>query len=259
MRERRTRKVRRSFVRRSRTVVACLTFVKWGIRIPPRRVGNGERYSVPYIIGLTGNIGTGKTTVLQMLARLGADVIDADALAHQVIAQGTPGWQAVIDAFGPDILQPDGEIDRARLGQIVFRDPAALKRLEAIVHPAVGVEIERRIRESRAPVVVIEAIKLIEAGMHTRGDALWVVTAEPEQQVQRLVAQRELSEAEARQRMAAQPPASAKVALADTVIDNSGTPEETWAQVQRAWDQIMARIQVGEMDGDSAKFHRAAP
>lgn len=195
----------------------------------------------PYIIGLTGNIGTGKTTVLRMLAQLGADVIDADALAHQVITRGTPAWQAVVDAFGADILRPDGEIDRARLGQIVFGDPAALKRLEAIVHPAVSAEIDRRIRESQAPVVVIEAIKLIEAGMHTRGDALWVVTAEPEQQVQRLVAQRGLSEAEVRQRMSAQAPASAKVALADVVIDNSGTPEETWAQVKRAWDQIVAR------------------
>jgi len=185
-----------------------------------------------------------------MLARLGADVIDADALARQVIARDTPGWQAVIEAFGPEILQTEGEIDRARLGQIVFGDPVALKRLEAIIHPAVGTEIERRIRESRAPVVVIEAIKLIETGMHTQGNALWVVTAEPEQQIGRLVRQRGLSEAEARQRMAAQPPASAKVALADVVIDNSGTIEETWVQVKTAWDQIMAQIQAGEKDGD---------
>lgn len=187
------------------------------------------------VIGLTGNIGTGKSTVRQMLADLGAVVIDADQLAHEVIAPGTPGWQRVVDAFGPEIVAADGTIDRARLAAIVFSDPAALARLEAIIHPLVIQETDRRIRAIGHGVVVIEAIKLIESGMHRDCDALWVVIARPEQQVERLMRQRGMSAAEVRRRMAAQPPQSEKAALADVVIDNSGTLEETRAQVEAAW------------------------
>lgn len=193
------------------------------------------------VIGLTGNIGTGKSTVRQMLAELGAAVIDADQLAHEVIVPGTLGWQQVVDAFGPEVVAADGTIDRARLAAIVFSDPMALARLEAIIHPLVIQETDRRIRAIGRGVVVIEAIKLVESGMHRDCDALWVVTARPEQQLERLMHQRGMSAAEVQRRMAAQPPQSEKVALADVVIDNSGTLEETRAQVEAAWRALQAR------------------
>ena len=194
-----------------------------------------------YVIGVTGNIGTGKSTVARMMAELGAHIIDADHVAHELMAPGTAIWQAVVEEFGPDVLgeggqgQSDSVIDRTKLGDIVFADPQALARLEAILHPAVIQEVNRRIHAADARVVVVEAIKLIEAGMHRGYDALWVVTCRPEQQVARLVAQRGTSEEEVRQRMAAQSPQTEKVAWADVVIDNSGSLAETKAQVERAW------------------------
>lgn len=131
----------------------------------------------PIRIGLTGNIATGKSEVGRMLAGFGACVIDADRVAHEVMEPGGPAYGPVVEAFGAGILADDGRIDRARLGAIVFRDPAALASLEAAVHPAAIAEIDRRIAAAAEPAVVIEAIKLIEAGMHRNYDALWVVTA----------------------------------------------------------------------------------
>ncbi len=190
------------------------------------------------VIGLTGNIGTGKSTVMSMLAALGATVIDADRVAHEVIAPGTPGWSQVVAAFGRGVVAADGAIDRARLGAIVFSDPAALARLEAITHPAIAIAIDQRLRAIERGVVVLEAIKLIESGLYRNCDALWVVTCRPEQQLERLMRDRRMSEAEARQRIAAQPPQSEKIALAVVVIDNSGSVEETRAQVEAAWKAI---------------------
>jgi dephospho-CoA kinase len=126
------------------------------------------------LIGLTGNIATGKSQVAQMLAELGARVIDADKVAHEVMQPTGPAYNAVVQAFGRGILAADGSIDRARLGAIVFRDPAALRQLETLVHPATAAEVDRRIAQAVEPVVVVEAIKLIEAGMHRRYHALWV-------------------------------------------------------------------------------------
>jgi len=193
----------------------------------------------PYVIGLTGNIATGKSLVGRMLAERGAEHIDADRLAHQVMARGTEAWVQIVRAFGPHILQSDGEIDRARLGEIVFGDPDALARLERIVHPPVIARTEELIRHSTAPVVVVEAIKLIESGMVARlCDALWVVVAPRAVQIERLMAQRGLSYEEAVARVDAQPPQSAKVIEADVVIDNGGSIEDTRRQVARAWDVI---------------------
>ena len=192
-----------------------------------------------YIIGLTGNIATGKSIASEMLECLGAKAIDADALAHNVMEKGTPVWQAVVQEFGQGILGHDGSIDRKKLGSIVFADEAALRRLEAIVHPAVIARAEELIESSQEPVVVIEAIKLIEAGMDRICDALWVVTCSREQQLARLVEQRGLTEEEARQRIEAQPPQEAKLALADVVIDNNSSLGETWRQVKREWDKIL--------------------
>ena len=130
------------------------------------------------MIGLTGNIATGKSLVGHMLAERGAEHIDADRLAHQVVARGTDAWEQIVREFGREILRPDGEIDRARLGAIVFSDAAALARLEGFVHPPVIALTGERIERSTASIVVVEAIKLIESGMVVRlCDALWVVIA----------------------------------------------------------------------------------
>lgn len=195
---------------------------------------------MPYIIGLTGNIATGKSTVARMLRDLGATVIDADQVAHEVMRAGTPVHQAVVAAFGPQVLRADGEIDRARLGAMVFSDPQRLARLEALVHPAVLEEVARRIAAAPTPIVVIEAIKLIESGMTV--DTLWVTTCPFEEQVRRLTAERGLSREEAERRVRAQPPQDAKIARADVVISTDGSLEETRARVVAAWQALSERI-----------------
>jgi len=193
-----------------------------------------------YLIGLTGNIATGKSLVARMLGSLGAHVIDADALVHQLQRRGTPVWASIVGEFSEGILCADGEIDRAKLGALVFSDSEALRRLESIVHPAVGAEIERQLANLEPPgqVVVIEAIKLIEAGLHKRCDTLWVVTSRPEVQLKRLMRTRGLSEVDAQVRIAAQPPQSEKAALADVVIENDTTVSDLRAQVERQWGRV---------------------
>lgn len=192
-----------------------------------------------YTIGLTGNIGCGKSTVLCMLEALGGRIIDADKLAHQVMEPGSDVWYAIVEAFGQAIVAPDGRIDRPALGRIVFSDPQALRRLEALVHPAVDAEIHAQIEAATEPVVVIEAIKLVEAGLHRDLDALWIVTCSREQQFERLIRQRGMSYEAARQRIEAQAPIEDKLALASVVIDNSGTLDDTWRQVLAAWEGIL--------------------
>jgi dephospho-CoA kinase len=191
-----------------------------------------------YLIGLTGNIATGKSTVAHMLVDLGAERIDADALVHDLQRKGTPTYERIVAEFGPGILREDGEIDRKALGAIVFGNPARLRALEAIVHPAVSDESQRRMSEAKADVVVYEAIKLIEAGRHTMCDAIWVVTAPRDAQIARLMRDRGLSEAEARQRVEAQPPPEEKLKYATVVIDNGGSLDDTREQVAKAYAAI---------------------
>jgi dephospho-CoA kinase len=193
------------------------------------------------LIGLTGNIGTGKSAVAQMLAELGAEAIDADQVTREVMRAGTPAHAAIVEAFGPGVLAAGGEIDRQRLGEIVFADPAALAQLETIVHPATIEAVNRRIAASAACVVVVEAIKLIEAGMADGCDSVWVTACRPEQQVERVMAARGLTRAEVEQRVQAQPPQEEKTALADVVIDTSGTLARTQEQVQEAWKRLIAQ------------------
>jgi dephospho-CoA kinase len=190
-----------------------------------------------YIIGLTGNIATGKSVVRKMLEHLGAYGIDADALAHRAIAQGAPGYQRVVELFGKWILQPDGQIDRARLGRIVFADPEALEQLESIVHPLVRKAVDLLVRRSRHKVIVIEAIKLLEGELRPASDSIWVSYAPEEIQLERLVRKRGLSAEVARQRIRVQPPQEEKLAAADVVILNDGAFEDTWRQVQSAWEK----------------------
>jgi dephospho-CoA kinase len=218
-----------------------------------------------YLIGLTGNIACGKSTVLAILQERGAQVIDADRVTHELQQPGEPVYDEILAAFGPGILvAPSGPIDRRALGALVFSDPAALRRLEQIVHPAVHMRItewlDKVARQADPPkgqqqigtnvtlppahgvtptrVAVIDAIKLLEAGWKPFCDAIWVVTCTPEQQTERLLATRGMSAAEARSRIAAQPPQAEKIAQADVVIDNSGPLEETIRQVEAAWRSI---------------------
>lgn len=198
----------------------------------------GMTSASPLLIGLTGNIATGKSTVARMLAELGATVIDADRVAHEVMRAGTPVHAAVVAAFGPGIVGARGEIDRTRLGARAFSDPEALARLERIVHPAVVQEVARRIAAAPTRVVVVEAIKLIEAGMAEGCDSLWVTTCPPEEQVRRLMADRGLSREEAELRVRAQPPQEEKIARADVVIDTGSDLGRTRTQVEAAWRRL---------------------
>ncbi len=191
-----------------------------------------------YVIGLTGNIATGKSVVRRMLEHLGAYGIDADALGHRAIAQGAPGYRQVINAFGNWIVGADGQIDRARLARVVFSDPEALAHLESIIHPLVAQAVDLLVRRSKQEVIVLEAIKLIESGLRAKADTLWVTYASPEVQLARLVQKRHMSEAAARQRIAAQPDQKLKMEQADVIIRNEGSFEDTWRQVLDAWQRL---------------------
>jgi dephospho-CoA kinase len=156
---------------------------------------------------------------------------------------GSPVHAQMVDTFGPHILAPNGEIDREQLGKIVFADPEALAKLEAIVHPATLKVIDERIASLSAPVIVVEAIKLIETGFADTCDSIWVTVCRPQQQIQRLVTRRGLSRAEANQRVQAQPSQQEKIARADVVIDNTGSLAQTRAQVEKAWRQVISRLE----------------
>jgi len=191
-----------------------------------------------YIIGLTGNIATGKSVVRRMLEHLGAYTIDADTLSHRAIAKGAPGYQHVVDAFGKFILDAGGEIDRTKLGRLVFSDPDALKDLEAIVHPLVEHAVDLMVKRASQRVIVIEAIKLLEGGLVNACDIVWTTDAPELIQKSRLMQKRGMNEEEAMQRIQAQPPQEKKTAAANVVIQNAGSFEDTWKQVVDAWKVI---------------------
>jgi dephospho-CoA kinase len=198
-----------------------------------------------YIIGLTGNIATGKSTVLRYLAQKGAYVLDADKLTHESMQKGTHTYWAIVDAFSDAILQADGAIDRLKLGQLVFSDPAKLAQLEALVHPAVFDLARRELAGLEADVVVLEAIKLLEAGrLVTMCDEVWVVIANPATQLRRLRETRNMSEAEAQRRMAAQSSQEEKMKRADLIIDNNGTAAELYTQLDQAWASVLQKATV---------------
>ncbi len=195
------------------------------------------------VIGLTGGIGSGKSTVAAMLAELGAHVVDADRIGHEVYRPGTDGFTRVVEAFGRGVVAPDGTIDRRALGAIVFADRAALARLNALVHPLIGEEIRRRIGEVLAAddgrPVVIEAAIMIEAGWRFF-DAVWLVTVAPETAIARVMAARGLTRAEVERRLAAQMPEAERRQHAQLILDNNGTPADLRRQVEAAWREVSA-------------------
>ena len=198
-----------------------------------------------FVIGLTGNIATGKSVVRKMLEHLGAYGIDADALGHRAIARDAPGYKSVVDTFGKWILAPDGQIDRAKLARVVFSDPEALTQLEAIVHPLVRQAVDLLIRRSSQKVIVVEAIKLLEGPLRQACDTVWVTYASKSTQISRLTSKRGLSVAAAHQRMNSQPPQSEKVNAANIVIQNEGSFEDTWLQVTKAWKEQFPTFESG--------------
>jgi dephospho-CoA kinase len=193
----------------------------------------------PVVIGLTGGIGSGKSAALKVLVKLGAEGVDADRVAHEVMARGGPAYQPILSAFGREIMAANGQIDRPALARRVFADGEALRRLEAITHPAVAKVVRARVAASQAPVVVIEAIKLLEAGLsRALCDKVWVTVARPEQQMARLIAGRGMSPTEVERRVAAQMPAAEMIGQADRVLDTDGTLAETGLQVFKAWADL---------------------
>jgi len=195
------------------------------------------------LVGLTGGIGSGKSTVARLLEKRGAVVFDADLLAREAVEPGTPGHAAVIERFGADVLAPGGELDREALASIVFADPAARRDLEQIVHP----EVRRLFAEGSEAyrdtdrVVVFSAPLLVETGMHTAFEILVVVSATVATQIERLMRQRGMSEPSIRARIDAQAPLEDKAAVADFLVDNEGSLDELESQVERLWNDLSAR------------------
>lgn len=197
------------------------------------------------IIGLTGGIASGKSTVARLFAELGAPIVDADVLARRVVEPGQPAYEDIVREFGPEVLAADGTIDRKKLGERVFGDEEARRKLNRFTHARIAALSQAEIARhaaAGAPVVIYEAALLVENRIHEGLDGLIVVSAPPEAQLRRLVLRDGLEEEAARQRLAAQLPLEARLAVATWVIDNSGAPKDTARQVRELW----ARLQGGE-------------
>ncbi|BFV59910.1 dephospho-CoA kinase [Kitasatospora sp. CMC57] len=195
-------------------------------------------------IGLTGGIGAGKSEVSRQLAALGAVIVDSDLIAREVVAPGTDGLRAVVAEFGPSVLRADGSLDRPALGALVFADPERLAALNAIVHPLVrsrSAELEAAAGDR--DVVVHDVPLLVENGLAPLYEQVVVVDADDETRIDRLVRLRGMTEAEARARMAAQADRETRLAVADLVIDNSGSLDELVPRVQELWETLQKRVQ----------------
>jgi dephospho-CoA kinase len=193
-------------------------------------------------VGLTGGIACGKTVVRRLLADRGALTIDADAIVHQLMRTGTDLTRRIADAFGPDVLSPDGAVDRSKLGRLVFSDPAERSKLNALVHPEVIREEKRLLREAESKgveVAVVDAALMIEAGTYRDYDRLLVVHCPRAVQLDRLVARDGLSREEAARRVDAQMPVQEKKPYADFLIDTSGSLADTERQVQAVWERLL--------------------
>jgi dephospho-CoA kinase len=193
------------------------------------------------VIGLTGGIGSGKSTVAEILAGLGARVIDADKVAHEVFNPGTEGLREVVNTFGESVLSPEGEIDRKKLGEIVFNDSEALTTLNEIIHPRAYELVKSRLNEYReqgAEAVVLEVILLVEAGWDHLADTIWVTVASSDTVVKRLQQTRGLSEEEILSRINSQTSNEQRIMNADVVIENDGDLESLKTQVLENWKKL---------------------
>jgi dephospho-CoA kinase len=220
-------------------------------------VATGARRAWPFFrVGLTGGIASGKSTVARRLGELGCRLIEADVLAREVVAPGEPAWRAIVEAFGSEVVHPDGQLDRKRLGALVFADPARRKRLEAITHPAILARrqamLDRWAADGFDELVVLDIPLLIELGMAAEVDRVVVVYVEPETQLTRLMARDGFDAAEARRRIASQMPLAEKVRHAHYVIDSSGRPEETAAQVRAIHAALLAECRARRTTGGLA-------
>jgi len=200
-----------------------------------------KKWSDKFVIGLTGNIGTGKSVVRRMLEHLGAFGIDADLIGHQAIEPGCAGYHQVVDDFGVDILTDGAEIDRKKLGEIVFSSPEKLEDLEKIIHPLVIEKINQLIQNSFSPVVVIEAIKLLEANIAHSCDSIWVTWISEEQQINRLIQSRRMTYKDAQNRVSVQSPQIDKLRKADLIIRTGDSFEDTWNQVVAGWKNLLPK------------------
>jgi dephospho-CoA kinase len=195
------------------------------------------------LVGLTGGIGSGKSTVARLLERLGASVIDADQLARDAVAKGTPGFEAVVRAFGEEIVGPDGDLDRRALAAIIFADPERKSVLESIVHPEVARRFGEQVDELRGTdrVVVYVSPLLVELGLAPAFDVVIVVTASPHLRISRVASGRDLSPEDVRGRMASQATDEQRMEVAHILVDNDGSLAELEPQVDRIWSDLVAR------------------
>jgi len=194
-------------------------------------------------VGLTGGIACGKSTVAKMLVDCGAHLIDFDLLAHNVQEPGKPAWQKVVDCYGKNILLPDGKIDRVKLGNIVFADPNKIRQLNKIVHPFVykewGARLEKIGRKDNHAIVLSDVPLLFEGKKQHLFDLTLLVLVEPEDQIRRLMARNHVNREEAQKRLNSQMPIGEKKALADIVINNTGSLSETEKLVKKIWRELM--------------------
>jgi dephospho-CoA kinase len=196
-------------------------------------------------VGLTGNIASGKSYAAMLFAEMGAHIIDADRVAHRLLFSGTKTYQTIVEAFGEQILAPDGEIDRKGLGRIVFSHPAKRALLNQLTHHEVGAEILRQIFEleqaSARGIVIVDAALIVETGGYKMYDRLIVVTCDPSLQIARLMSRDQLSETEAKARMSSQLPIEEKLKLADYTIDTSGTLKQTRDQAEAIYRDLLVQ------------------
>ena len=199
------------------------------------------------VIGLTGSIGTGKSEVTRVLQELGAEVINADQVGHEAYTPHTESWNAVVDAFGRDILQPDGEIDRRKLGAIVFADPVQLAKLNGIMHPRMADMVAEKTEQMRSrgvQVVVVEAALMFEAGWETLVDEVWATDSPLEIVFERLMSRNGMDEQEVRKRIGSQMDIQERLDRADVVVDNSGDVAALEATVKSLWEsRIKGRVE----------------
>lgn len=192
----------------------------------------------PYVLGVTGGIASGKTTVMNVLAARGAETIDADRVYHELIEPASPLWTALRSRYGAAIIDADGRIDRAVLGSIVFGNSSELAALDALTHPFIVAEIERRIAASRAGVVAVDAVKLLESGADRSCHQVWLIRAPRSDQRQRLIRDRGFAGDEADRRIDSQPDWTWHASECDVVIENDGDLDHLTAQIDENWRKL---------------------